>query len=38
MGKNWLIIKIEAAAIIENDNNDNNEADDADDNGCGFEH
>ena len=38
MGKNWLIIKIEAAVIIENDNNDNNEADDADDNGCGFEH
>lgn len=35
MGKNWLIIKIEAAVIIENDNDDNN---DADDNDRGFEH
>ena len=49
MGKNWLIIKIEAAVIIENYNNDNNDDDDnnddkndkhndADDNGCGLEH
>ena len=36
MGKNRLIIKIEAAVIIENDNNDNDN--DTDNNDCGVEH